>query len=78
MADEDDAAATAEALGPYVESAGGVVVGVHVIERAGRAPDRASVEQRERRADDLLEVVADGLADVELETESLYGTDLQR
>jgi len=78
VANEEDAAATVDALGPYVESAGGVVIAVHVIEKAGGAPDKASVEQRELYADDLFEIVTDGLADlgVEIETEYLYGTDV--
>ncbi|MFB6282598.1 MAG: hypothetical protein ABEK59_01505 [Halobacteria archaeon] len=75
VANKDDAAATTAALAPYVKSAGGVVVAVHVIEKAGGAPDKASVEQRELFADEIFEIVADGLAnvDVELETEYLYG-----
>lgn len=77
VANEDDARATTEALASYVESAG-VVVAVHVIEKAGGAPGKASVEQRELFADELFEIVADGLANVavELETEYLYGTDV--
>lgn len=78
VANKDDAKASIEALVPYVESADGVVIAVHVIEKAGGAPDKASVEQRELYADELFEIVADGLADVdvELQTEYLYGTDV--
>lgn len=78
VANKDDAEATAKALAPYVESADGVVIAVHVIEKAGGAPDKASVEQRELHAEELFEIVADELADVdvELETEYLYGTDV--
>ena len=78
VASQDDAEATTGALAPYVESAAGSVVAVHVIEKAGGAPDKASVEQMQLFADELFEIVADGLADtgVELETEYLYGTDV--
>lgn len=78
VASEDDAEATAAAVAPYVVSADGTVVAVHVIEKAGGAPDKASVEQRKLEADEIFDVVADGLADVdvELETEYLYGTDV--
>jgi len=78
VSNTDDAEATTDALAPYVTSAGGVVIAAHVIEKAGGALDKASVEQRERSADEIFEVVADGLAnvDIEVETEYLYGTDV--
>lgn len=78
VANEDDAEATAKALHPYVDSVSGTFVAVHVIEKAGGAPDKASVEQREQSADEIFEIVADELTDlsVDLETEYLYGTDV--
>lgn len=78
VANEDDAEATMASLAPHVDSKGSTVVAVHVIEKAGGAPDKASVEQQERSADEIFETVADGLADVdvEVETEYLYGTDV--
>lgn len=78
VANEDDAEATTAALAPYVDAADGTVIAVHVIEKAGGAPDKASVTQRELAADKMFEIVADSLshADVELETEYLYGTDI--
>lgn len=78
VANEDDAAATTAALAPYVDGTAATIVAVHVIEKAGGAPDVASVEQREDAADDLFEIVAEGLTDVdaELRTEYLYGTDV--
>lgn len=74
VADPDDAAATCDALAGYdVDS----VVAVHVIEKAGGAPDKASVEQREEYADEIFAVVEDRLADeVTLETEVAFGTDV--
>lgn len=76
VANKDDAAATAEALAPYVESVSGVVIAVNVIEKAGGAPDKASVEQRELYADEIFEIVSDRLKDVgaDVETKYLYGT----
>lgn len=78
VANQGDAESTTRALAPYVESVEGRIIAVHVIEKAGGAPDKASVEQRELFADEVFEIVADGLADVdvELETEILYGTDV--
>lgn len=78
VANEDDATATTAALGPYIEPETDVVIAVHVIEKAGGALDKASVEQRELHADNLFDIVIDGLAetDVEVETEYLYGTDV--
>ncbi|MCU4716500.1 universal stress protein [Halapricum hydrolyticum] len=78
VADPDDAAATTEAVASHVDDVGGTVIAVHVIEKAGGALDKASVEQREQAARDLFAVVRDGLSDtgITLETEILYGTDV--
>lgn len=78
VANRDDAAATADALVPYVEASDATVIAVHVIEKAGGAPDKASVEQRERTAEAIFAVVADGLEDVAvpLETDLRFGTDV--
>lgn len=78
IADEEDAAATAAALAPYVAAVSGTVIAVHVIEKAGGAPDKASVEQRKLAADDMFAVVAEELDEmaVEVQTKYLYGTDI--
>lgn len=78
VANQDDAESTTKALAPYVESVEGRIIAVHVVEKAGGAPDKASVEQRELFAKEVFQTVADGLADVDvdLETEILYGTDV--
>jgi len=74
VADPDDAAATCEALANYEV---GTVVAVHVIEKAGGAPDKASVEQREEYAEKVFDVVRNSLADrVTVETEIVFGTDV--
>jgi len=78
VANRDDATATTAALRPYVEGSDSTVIVVHVIKKAGGAPDKASVEQREQRAEEIFQIVADKLADSEitLETDLRYGTDI--
>jgi nucleotide-binding universal stress UspA family protein len=78
VASEADAAATARALAPFVASTVEEVVVVNVVEKAGGAPDKASVEQRERGAEEMFETVAGVLGDTDanLEFEVLYGTDV--
>jgi nucleotide-binding universal stress UspA family protein len=78
VANRDDAAATADALAPYGEESDATVIAVHVIETAGGVPDKASVEQRERTAKDIFDVLENGFEDdaVTLETDLRYGTDV--
>jgi nucleotide-binding universal stress UspA family protein len=78
VASKDDAAATTAALAPYADTVSGTIVVVYVVEKSGGAVDKASVEQRVLYADEIFDVVADGLADVDadLQTEYLYGTDV--
>ncbi len=78
VASEKDAEATCDAALERIESAGGRVVAVHVIEKAGGAPDKASVEQREERADGIFDVVRKRCADVGVscETKLAFGTDV--
>lgn len=78
IADRDDAIATTAALASYLDAANSTVIAVHVIEKAGGAPDKASVEQRQLVAQDIFAVVTDGLADTAatVETQTLYGTDI--
>ena len=78
VANRDDAAATTAALLPYVAGTGSTVIAVHVIEKAGGAPDKASVEQLEQRGDDIFRIVTEGFDDTEvvLETDLRYGTDI--
>ncbi len=66
------------AIRPYLESAGGDLTVVNVIEKAGGAPDKASVEQREAYAREIFDSARDALADSELTltTEIRYGTDV--
>lgn len=78
VANPEDARSTAAALKPYLDRTVEELLAVHVIEKAGGAPDKASVEQRERYAEDLFEVMAESLADspLALETKILYGTSI--
>lgn len=77
VADPDDGERTATALVPYLTPTSSVVV-VNVIEKAGGAPDKASVEQREEYAEDIFERTRSGLesTDASVETDVLYGTDV--
>lgn len=78
VANEEDALSTATALRPYVESAGGTAVAVHVVEKAGGAPDKASVEQREWDTVEMFEAFLEAFteSDCEVDTEILFGTDV--
>lgn len=73
-----DARATASAVVPRLERAGGRATVVNVIEKAGGAPDKASVEQRELEAEKMFDAIQDTFheAGVPLESEILYGTDV--
>jgi len=77
LASETDAERTAAALAEHLPE-GTRVVAVHVVEKAGGAPDKASVEQREERAERIFEIVRERLADGDrdVETEIYYGTDV--
>lgn len=78
VASEDDAEATCDAAVERVASAGGSVVAVHIVEKGGGVPDKASVEQREERAEKIFAVVTDRCDDagVPVETRIEYGTDV--
>lgn len=78
VASPDDARTTFRTLVPYLERTNGEVLVVNVIEKAGGAPDKASVEQLERYAREIFAAVIDALegTDIPLETRLLYGTDV--
>lgn len=76
VADPADARATATAARPRIEAVGGDVVAVHVIEKAGGAPDKASVEQREVGAEAMFEALEEVLQGLDVETRITYGTDV--
>jgi nucleotide-binding universal stress UspA family protein len=76
VADPGDARTTCRAVLPYVERVGGRPVLVHVIEKAGGAPDKAGVEQREQYAEKVFDAARGTLGDVEADTELAFGTDV--
>jgi nucleotide-binding universal stress UspA family protein len=78
VASVDDAEVTLAAVLDRVAAAGGRMTVVHVVEKAGGAPDAASVEQREEIAEEAFELVRSRAAEVgvDVETELLYGTDV--
>jgi nucleotide-binding universal stress UspA family protein len=78
VASVDDARTTAAALAPYLDDEDRSAVAVHVVEKAGGALDKASVEQRERDAEAAFDIFVDALGDVgaTVETRVLYGTDV--
>jgi len=78
VANRDDAAATTTALIPHVKGTDCTVIAVHVIEKAGGAPDKASVEQRKQNAEEIFAIVTEGFSDSEIpfKTQLLYGTDV--
>ncbi|NIC00082.1 universal stress protein [Halobacterium sp. R2-5] len=78
VASEADAETTMRAVLPRVREAGGRVVTVHVVEKAGGAIDKASVEQREQFAEDVFAVAADACADagVDCETDLRFDEDV--
>lgn len=76
VATESDARATCAALEPYLTNVERVTA-VHVIEKAGGAPDKAPLAKRREDAADVLAIMEAKLAtDVAVETRIAYATDL--
>jgi nucleotide-binding universal stress UspA family protein len=74
IASDEDGRATARALAGHEF---GSVLAVHVVEKAGGAPDKASVEQRESTAEEAFDAFTDALGDgADVETRICYGTDV--
>ncbi len=74
VASPEDARTTCRAAREYLT---GSATAVHVIEKAGGAPDKAGVEQREEYAQECFDAFTDCLDDGrEIETEIRYGTDV--
>lgn len=78
VASPEDTEASMKAVRPYLESIDGEVTVINVIEKAGGAPDKASVEQREEYAREMFAIARDEMAnsDCTLTTEIYYGTDV--
>ncbi|MFC7202351.1 universal stress protein [Haloferax namakaokahaiae] len=78
IANEADATATCRAAFPHIAGQHGQATVVHVIEKAGGAPDKAGVEQREELADEVFDIVA-RIADefgLDVKTELRFATDV--
>lgn len=77
VADPDDGRRTARALAPRTEPGSRAVL-VYVVEKAGGAPDKLSVEQSEEYAVDVFAAARGPLeeSDGTVETEIRYGTDI--
>ncbi|WP_049909979.1 universal stress protein [Natrinema gari] len=77
VADPEDGERTAAALAPYLSPSSRVII-VNVIEKAGGAPDKASVEQREEYAQTVFERAREPLEERAgaVETTILFGTDV--
>jgi nucleotide-binding universal stress UspA family protein len=78
VASVEDAEITLAAVLDHIAAAGGRMTVAHVVEKAGGAPDKASMEQREELAEEAFELVRERAAGagVGVETELLYGTDV--
>jgi nucleotide-binding universal stress UspA family protein len=78
VASPEDAAATIRATRPYLEAIRSNVTVINVVEKAGGAPDKASVEQREDYAEEMFNVARSQMegSDITLTTEVRYGTDV--
>jgi nucleotide-binding universal stress UspA family protein len=76
VAGPEDARATSRAVEPHLSGETDEIVVVHVIEKAGGAPDKAGVEQRQEYAEETFDVVREELADWSVETEIRYGTEI--
>jgi len=78
VASPEDARATCRALSRHLDdTSSSDIVAVHVIEKAGGAPDKAGVEQRQEYAEKTFATLRDCLGtDRDVETEIRYGTDV--
>ncbi|WP_276272542.1 universal stress protein [Haloarcula litorea] len=71
VASEEDAADSARALAAHSH---GDVLLLYVVEKAGGAPDKAGVEQREAEAEEMFAAAREVLADAD--SEIRYGSDV--
>lgn len=76
VASVEDARKTCRAVREYFDADETVATFVFVIEKAGGAPDKASVEQREAVAEDAFDAVREELPEFRVETTVVYDTDV--
>ena len=75
VASDADAAATAAAIVAYDAEVGDVTL-VYVVEKAGGAPDKAGVEQREIAAREAFDTFDAALPALNVDREIVYDTDI--
>lgn len=75
VASEEDARTTASAARRALPGDARVLA-VHVVEKAGGGPDKASVEQREEVGERAFAVVREELGELHVDTDVRYGTDV--
>lgn len=76
VATTEDAEATAEALNSDLPGEIGEVLGIHVIEKGGGAPDKAPLAAREADAEAILATLSDTFEGASVSTRTVYGTDV--
>lgn len=76
VATEEDARVTGRALRNHFDLGETDVTLTYVVEKAGGAPDKAGVEQREEVAENVFVAARDELPDVEVGTKIVYDTDV--
>jgi nucleotide-binding universal stress UspA family protein len=79
VATESDAEATCQALLPYLDRDTSEAKVVHIIKKAGGAPDKASPEQLQEEAEKMFDRAIEQFANADFlnyETEVRYGTDV--
>lgn len=76
IASVEDARETCRAVREYFDADETALTFVFVVEKAGGAPDKASVEQREGVAEDAFDVVREELPEFCVETKVVYDTDV--
>lgn len=78
LSNERDAAETAAALSELLEESSSAIIAIHVIEKAGGAPDKASVEQGKLAGEDLFDAFLRKLDSryEDVQTKIRYGRDI--
>lgn len=78
IASKPDARTTANAVKPHLQETDGRAIVGYVVEKAGGAPDKASVAQREEYAEEMFAIVGEifTAAGIPHEFQILYGTDV--